>query len=165
VAISGDLALAYCISIHKSQGSEYPVVDRGAAQGALRSCCSGISSTPAITRGRKKVFLVGEPAAYAMAVRNSEAKVRCNAPATESAPPRHRHPLSRNVCPPRPAAIRPIAVRLRTLFVVTSVGPKSRDFQTVGPDLASGPRSPRQETNGLPASGSPTKVQNHGRLV
>jgi exodeoxyribonuclease V alpha subunit len=30
----------------------------------------------AITRGRKKVFIVGEPAAYAMAVRNSEAKRR-----------------------------------------------------------------------------------------
>jgi len=29
-----------------------------------------------ITRGRKKVFLVGEPAAYAMAVRNSEARQR-----------------------------------------------------------------------------------------
>jgi exodeoxyribonuclease V alpha subunit len=30
----------------------------------------------AITRGKKKVYLVGEPAAYAMAVRNQEAKVR-----------------------------------------------------------------------------------------
>jgi exodeoxyribonuclease V alpha subunit len=30
----------------------------------------------AITRGRKKVFLVGEPAAYAMAVRNAESKLR-----------------------------------------------------------------------------------------
>jgi exodeoxyribonuclease V alpha subunit len=30
----------------------------------------------AITRGKKKVFLVGEPAAYAMAVRNSESKLR-----------------------------------------------------------------------------------------
>jgi exodeoxyribonuclease V alpha subunit len=30
----------------------------------------------AITRGRKKVFIVGEPAAYSMAVRNSEAKLR-----------------------------------------------------------------------------------------
>ena len=30
----------------------------------------------AITRGKKKVFIVGEPAAYAMAVRNSEAKTR-----------------------------------------------------------------------------------------
>ena len=31
----------------------------------------------AITRGRKKVFIVGEPAAYGMAVRNAESKLRC----------------------------------------------------------------------------------------
>jgi exodeoxyribonuclease V alpha subunit len=31
----------------------------------------------ALTRGRKQVFLVGEPAAYMMAVRNSESKQRC----------------------------------------------------------------------------------------
>jgi exodeoxyribonuclease V alpha subunit len=31
----------------------------------------------ALTRGKRKVFLVGEPAAYAMAVRNSESKQRC----------------------------------------------------------------------------------------
>ena len=30
----------------------------------------------AITRGKKKVLIVGEPAAYAMAVRNSESKQR-----------------------------------------------------------------------------------------
>ena len=30
----------------------------------------------AITRGKKKVFIVGEPAAYQMAVRNSESKQR-----------------------------------------------------------------------------------------
>ena len=31
----------------------------------------------ALTRGKKKVFLVGEPAAYMMAVRNSESRHRC----------------------------------------------------------------------------------------
>ena len=30
----------------------------------------------AITRAKKKVFIVGEPAAFSMAVRNSEAKQR-----------------------------------------------------------------------------------------
>jgi exodeoxyribonuclease V alpha subunit len=30
----------------------------------------------AVTRGRRKVFIVGEPAAYAMAVRNRESKLR-----------------------------------------------------------------------------------------
>jgi len=29
-----------------------------------------------ITRGKKKVFIVGEPAAYGMAVRNAESKER-----------------------------------------------------------------------------------------
>jgi len=38
--------------------------------------CKPVSSRTAITRGRKKVILVGEPAAYAMAVRNSESKQR-----------------------------------------------------------------------------------------
>jgi exodeoxyribonuclease V alpha subunit len=31
----------------------------------------------AITRGRKKVFVVGEPAAWSMAIRNAESKHRC----------------------------------------------------------------------------------------
>jgi len=31
----------------------------------------------AITRGGKKVFVVGEPAAYGVAVRNAESKLRC----------------------------------------------------------------------------------------
>ncbi len=31
----------------------------------------------AITRGRKRVFVVGEPAAWGMAVRNAESKLRC----------------------------------------------------------------------------------------
>jgi exodeoxyribonuclease V alpha subunit len=31
----------------------------------------------ASTRGKEKVFLVGEPAAFSMAVRNAEAKQRC----------------------------------------------------------------------------------------
>ena len=31
----------------------------------------------AITRGKKRVIVVGEPAAYAMAVRNSDSRQRC----------------------------------------------------------------------------------------
>jgi exodeoxyribonuclease V alpha subunit len=31
----------------------------------------------AITHGKRKVFLVGEPAAFSLAVRNAEAKRRC----------------------------------------------------------------------------------------
>ncbi len=72
----GDLALAYTISIHKSQGSEYPVVIIPLLKAHFMMLQRNLIYT-AITRGRKKVFLVGEPAAYAMAVRNAESKTRC----------------------------------------------------------------------------------------
>lgn len=71
----GDLALAYAISIHKSQGSEYPVVVVPLLKAHFMMLQRNLLYT-AITRGKKKVFIVGEPAAYAMAVRNSEAKLR-----------------------------------------------------------------------------------------
>ncbi|HVU35414.1 MAG TPA: ATP-dependent RecD-like DNA helicase [Opitutaceae bacterium] len=70
-----DLALAYAISIHKSQGSEYPVVIVPLLKAHFMMLQRNLLYT-AITRGRKKVFIVGEPAAYSMAVRNSEAKLR-----------------------------------------------------------------------------------------
>ncbi len=71
----GDLTLAYAISIHKSQGSEYPVVIVPLLKGHFMMLQRNLLYT-AITRGRKKVFVVGEPAAYAMAVRNGESKLR-----------------------------------------------------------------------------------------
>ncbi|MDB6170284.1 MAG: helicase, RecD/TraA family [Verrucomicrobia bacterium] len=71
----GDLALAYTISIHKSQGSEYPVVIIPLLKGHFMMLQRNLLYT-AITRGRKRVVIVGEPAAYAMAVRNSESKQR-----------------------------------------------------------------------------------------
>ncbi|AOS43622.1 ATP-dependent RecD-like DNA helicase [Lacunisphaera limnophila] len=72
----GDTALAYAISIHKSQGSEYPVVIIPLLKGHFMMLQRNLVYT-AITRGRKKVFVVGEPAAYGMAVRNAESKTRC----------------------------------------------------------------------------------------
>lgn len=71
----GDLALAYTISIHKSQGSEYPVVIVPLLKAHFMMLQRNLLYT-ALTRGKKKVFIVGEPAAYAMAVRNSESKLR-----------------------------------------------------------------------------------------
>ena len=71
----GDLALAYAISIHKSQGSEYPVVVVPLLKGHFMMLQRNLLYT-AITRGKKKVLIVGEPAAYAMAVRNAESKLR-----------------------------------------------------------------------------------------
>jgi exodeoxyribonuclease V alpha subunit len=71
----GDLALAYAISIHKSQGSEYPVVIVPLLKAHFMMLQRNLLYT-AITRGKKKVFIVGDPGAYAMAVRNREAKLR-----------------------------------------------------------------------------------------
>jgi exodeoxyribonuclease V alpha subunit len=71
----GDLALAYAISIHKSQGSEYPVVIVPLLKAHFMMLQRNLLYT-AVTRGRRKVYIVGEPAAYAMAVRNSESKQR-----------------------------------------------------------------------------------------
>ncbi len=71
----GELGLAYAISIHKSQGSEYPVVIVPLLKGHFMMLQRNLLYT-AITRGRKKVFVVGEPAAYGMAVRNGESKLR-----------------------------------------------------------------------------------------
>ncbi len=72
----GDVALAYAISIHKSQGSEYPVVVIPLLKGHFMMLQRNLIYT-AITRGRKKVFVIGEPAAWGMAVRNAESKARC----------------------------------------------------------------------------------------
>jgi len=72
----GDMSLAYAISIHKSQGSEYPVVIIPLMKAHFMMLQRNLLYT-GITRGKKKVFVVGEPAAWGMAVRNSEAKVRC----------------------------------------------------------------------------------------
>ena len=60
---------------HNSQGSEYPVVIIPLLKAHFMMLQRNLLYT-AITRGRRKVFLVGEPAAYGMAVRNSEAKQR-----------------------------------------------------------------------------------------
>ncbi|CAM3017963.1 SF1B family DNA helicase RecD2 [Rariglobus hedericola] len=71
----GDLAPAYAISIHKSQGSEYPVVIVPLLKAHFMMLQRNLLYT-AITRGKKKVFIVGEPAAYGMAVRANDARTR-----------------------------------------------------------------------------------------
>ncbi len=71
-----DLQLAYAVSIHKSQGSEYPVVVIPLLKAHFMMLQRNLIYT-AVTRGKKKIVIVGETAAYAMAVRNSDAKSRC----------------------------------------------------------------------------------------
>lgn len=70
-----DLTLAYAISIHKSQGSEFPVVIIALLKQHFIMLKRNLLYT-GITRGRKKVFLVGDPTAYAMAVNNLDATTR-----------------------------------------------------------------------------------------
>lgn len=70
-----DLQPAYAISVHKSQGSEFPIVIVPLVKQHFMLLQRNLLYT-ALTRGRRKVFLVGDPAAYAMAVRNREATIR-----------------------------------------------------------------------------------------
>jgi exodeoxyribonuclease V alpha subunit len=70
-----DLDLAYAISVHKSQGSEFPVVVFPVMKQHYVLLQRNLLYT-AITRGRRKVFVVGDPAAWAMAVNNNEQKLR-----------------------------------------------------------------------------------------
>lgn len=64
-----DLQLAYAVSIHKSQGSEFPAVIIPLLRQHSIMLARNLVYT-AITRGRKQVILVGDPTAYAMAIRN-----------------------------------------------------------------------------------------------
>ncbi len=70
-----ELQLAYAITIHKSQGSEFPIVIIPLVKAHFMMLQRNLIYT-AITRGRKKVFIVGEPAAFAMAVRNVDSSRR-----------------------------------------------------------------------------------------
>lgn len=66
---------AYAISIHKSQGSEYPVVVIPLLKQHFLLLQRNLVYT-GITRARRKVYLVGSLDAYAMAVKNNEQQVR-----------------------------------------------------------------------------------------
>jgi len=70
-----EIQLAYTISIHKSQGSEYPVVIIPLLKQHFVLLQRNLVYT-GITRARVKVFLVGSLDAYAMAIRNNEQQVR-----------------------------------------------------------------------------------------
>ena len=70
-----DLQPAYAISVHKSQGSEYPVVVFPLLKQHYMMLRRNLVYT-GLTRARKKVFFVGDPAAYAMAIRNDKTLAR-----------------------------------------------------------------------------------------
>ena len=73
---SNALVPAYAATVHKSQGSEYPAVVIPRADAALRHAAAQLCSTPASTRGKRLVVLVGQKKAVAIAVRNVSGRRR-----------------------------------------------------------------------------------------
>jgi exodeoxyribonuclease V alpha subunit len=70
-----ELVLAYATTIHKAQGSEYPVVVIPLATQHYAMLARNLLYT-GVTRGRRLVVLVGQRKALAMAVRNAGARRR-----------------------------------------------------------------------------------------
>lgn len=70
-----ELVHAYAISIHKSQGSEYPAVVIVLATQHFKLLQRNLLYT-AITRGKKLVCVVGSPRAVAIAIKNNETRGR-----------------------------------------------------------------------------------------
>ena len=70
-----EISLAYAITIHKSQGSEFPVVVIPLATQQYILLQRNLVYT-GITRGKKLVVLVGQKKAMAMAVRNNKTERR-----------------------------------------------------------------------------------------
>lgn len=70
-----ELVLAYAISVHKSQGSEYPVVVLPLLKQHFVMLQRNLLYT-AITRAKKLLVIVGDKKALAMAVRNARAQER-----------------------------------------------------------------------------------------
>ncbi len=73
-----ELSPAYAITIHKSQGSEFPAVVIPLATQQFLLLQRNLIYT-GLTRGRQFVVLVGQPQALSLAVRNNDATDRCSA--------------------------------------------------------------------------------------
>ncbi|MBN2507991.1 MAG: ATP-dependent RecD-like DNA helicase [Verrucomicrobia bacterium] len=72
-----ELVLAYAITIHKSQGSEFPAVVIPLATQHYLLLQRNLVYT-GVTRGKRLVVLVGQPQALALAVRNHRPEQRCS---------------------------------------------------------------------------------------
>jgi exodeoxyribonuclease V alpha subunit len=70
-----ELMLAYAVSVHKSQGSEYPVVVLPLVTGHFQMLQRNLVYT-AVTRAKKLVVLVGSRRALGMAVKNNKTNRR-----------------------------------------------------------------------------------------
>lgn len=75
-----DLELAYCVSVHKSQGSEFPAVVMPAVGGPPMLLTRNLFYT-AVTRARRAVVLVGREAVVSQMVQNARTAKRYSAPA------------------------------------------------------------------------------------
>lgn len=73
-----DLHLAYAVTIHKSQGSEYPAVIIPLATAQFPLLQRNLLYT-AVTRGKKLVVVVGDPKAIGLCLRNETATTRFTA--------------------------------------------------------------------------------------
>ncbi len=74
-ASAENLVLAYAITVHKSQGSEYPAVIVPVLEEHWILLQRNLVYT-AVTRGKKLVVVVGSRAAFAVAVRNASVRSR-----------------------------------------------------------------------------------------
>ncbi len=70
-----ELLLAYAVSIHKSQGSEFPVVVIPVSMQHYIMLQRNLFYT-ALTRGKKLVIFIGEPKALAYAIHNQDSRKR-----------------------------------------------------------------------------------------
>ena len=70
-----ELVLSYAVSVHKSQGSEYPIVVRPVVTQHYIMLQRNLLYT-AITRARELVVLIGTKKALAIAVRNNKVETR-----------------------------------------------------------------------------------------
>ncbi len=70
-----ELVLAYAVSVHKSQGSEYTVVVMPVTTQHFKMLQRNLLYT-GLTRGKELVVLVGTPKAVGLAVRNQEQSLR-----------------------------------------------------------------------------------------
>ncbi|HVJ82077.1 MAG TPA: ATP-dependent RecD-like DNA helicase, partial [Planctomycetia bacterium] len=73
-----ELTLAYCMTIHKSQGSEYPCVVMALHTQHFVLLERNLVYT-GVTRGKRLVVLVGDRRALSLAVARREARLRCTA--------------------------------------------------------------------------------------